>query len=105
MSEATVPMFIVLLRFSDNRASASQFAKGHNQWIQRGFEDGVFLVVGALQASAGGGIVAHHLSRSDLEARVRDDPFVAARIVTAEILELAPSKVDARLSFLLGCES
>lgn len=30
-------MFIVLLRFSDNKSHASAFMEGHNEWIRRGF--------------------------------------------------------------------
>lgn len=29
-------MFIVLLKFSDNKAKASQFMKGHGEWIDPG---------------------------------------------------------------------
>lgn len=94
-------MFIVLLRFSDNKGQANQFMEGHKQWIARGFDDGVFLLVGGLQPNVGGGIVAHNTSLQDLQSRVNDDPFVAEHVVTAEILELAPSKTDERLKFLL----
>ena len=31
-------MFIVLLKLSDNKAQASEFIGGHNEWIKRGFE-------------------------------------------------------------------
>lgn len=31
-------MFIVLLRFSDNKGQASEFMVGHNEWIKRGFD-------------------------------------------------------------------
>jgi hypothetical protein len=31
---------------------------------------------------------------------VNGDPFVAEGVVTAEILEITPSKADARLDFL-----
>ena len=37
-------MFVVLLRFSDNKDQASEFMEGHNAWIKRGFDDGVFLL-------------------------------------------------------------
>jgi hypothetical protein len=47
-------MFIALLEFSDNKARAGQFMEGHKQWIKRGFEDGVFLLVGSLQPNMGG---------------------------------------------------
>jgi hypothetical protein len=46
--------------------------------------------------------VAHNTSLADLQQRVSDDPFVAARVVSAEILEVAPSRVDERLKSLLG---
>lgn len=94
-------MFVVLLKFSDNKGKASQFMEGHKQWIKRGFDDGVFLLAGSLQPNLGGGIVAHNTSLPDLQSRVNNDPFVAENVVNAEILEIDPSKTDARLSFLL----
>jgi uncharacterized protein YciI len=94
-------MFIVLLKFSDNKSKASQFMEGHKDWIKRGFDDGVFLLVGSIQPNLGGGIVAHNTSLSDLQRRVNDDPFVAENIVSAEILEITPSKTDERLAFML----
>lgn len=95
-------MFIVLLRFSDNKGDAGHFMEGHNEWIRRGFEDGVFLLAGSLQPGLGGGIVAHSTTLSDLQSRVNDDPFVAKGVVSAEILEITPAKTDDRLNFLLG---
>jgi len=93
-------MFIVFLKFSDNKSQANQFMEGHNEWIKRGFNDGVFLVVGSLQPNLGGGIVAHNTTLSDLQSRVNNDPFVAENVVSAEILEITPSKTDERLQFL-----
>ncbi len=95
-------MFIVQLRFAGNKGQAGQYMEGHKQWLQRGFDDGVFLLAGSLQPNVGGGIVAHNTSLADLESRVNDDPFVAEDVVSAEILEIAPSRADRRLEFLLG---
>ncbi|MCB8819556.1 YciI family protein [Microvirga rosea] len=95
-------MFVVLLRFSANKAQAPQFMEGHKAWIRRGMEDGIFLVVGSLQPNAGGAILAHDTSLSELEARVNRDPFVVENIVSAEILEIATSLTDERLSFLVN---
>ncbi len=94
-------MFVVLLKFSDNKAKAGQFMAGHNEWIKRGFDDGVFLLVGSLQPNLGGGIVAHNTPLSDLQRRVNTDPFVVENVVQAEILEITPSTTDTRLDFLL----
>lgn len=95
-------MFVVLLRLSANRGQASKFMEGHKEWIKRGFDDGVFLLVGSLRPDLGGGIVAHQTSLPDLQARVDDDPFVAENVVSAEILEIAPSRTEERLAFLIG---
>jgi len=95
-------MFIVLLEFSGNKGQASRFMEGHNEWLRRGFDDGVFLLVGSLQPNLGGGIVAYNTTLSDLQSRVSNDPFVAENVVSAEILEITPSKADERLKFLLG---
>ena len=95
-------MFIVLLKFSSNKGQAGQFMEGHKAWIKRGFDDGIFLVVGSLQPNLGGGIVAHNTTLADLQSRVDEDPFVAEDIVSAEIIEISPAKADERLNFLLG---
>lgn len=95
-------MFVVLLRFSKNKEQASSFMDGHNQWIRRGFEDGVFLVAGSLQPGLGGSVIAYGESREALEKRVSEDPFVVENVVVAEILEIEPKRVDERLNFILG---
>jgi len=95
-------MFVVLLHFSDNKGKAGQFMNGHRAWIKRGFDDGVFLLAGSLQPNVGGGIVAHNTSLPELQGRVNADPFVIENVVKPEILEISPSRADARLQFLLG---
>ena len=95
-------MFIVLLKFSDNKSQASAFMDGHNQWIKRGFDDGVFLLAGSLQPGLGGSVIAHGESLEELENRVKEDPFVAKNVVSAEILTIEPKTVDEKLGFLLS---
>ena len=95
-------MFIVLLKFSENKSKAGELMEGHKEWIGKGFADGVFLLVGSLQPNLGGSVVAHNTSLDELQNRVNEDPFVAENVVTAEILEITPSKADERLNFLVG---
>ena len=98
-------MFIVLLKFSANKAQAGQFMDGHKAWIKQGFDDGVFLLAGSIQPAQGGGIVAHNTSKEDLEGRLARDPFVAEDVVTTEITEIAPALTDPRLAFLKPAET
>jgi uncharacterized protein YciI len=95
-------MFIVLLKFAARKAQAAQFLEGHKRWIQRGLDDGVFLLAGSLQPQAGGVILAHGISDQALRDRVEEDPFVAQGVVSAEILEVVPSRVADQLGFLLA---
>lgn len=95
-------MFFILLKFSNNKGRAGQLMEGHKSWIQRGFDDGVFLLAGSLQPNLGGAILAHNTSLEELQDRVKDDPFVAESVVSAEVLEITPSRADERLRVLLG---
>ena len=70
-------MFIAFLRFSKNKHQAADLMARHNEWINSGLADGVFLLVGSLQPGLGGAILAHHTTREELEVRLQDDPFVA----------------------------
>ena len=95
-------MFVVFLKFAANKGEAPRFMDGHKAWINRGFEDRVFLLVGGLKPNAGGSIVAHNTTLEDLQARVADDPFVAEGVVSAEIAEIEPARADDRLEFLVA---
>lgn len=94
-------MFIILLEFSRNKAQAGRFMEGHKQWLESGFDDGIFVMAGSLQPNLGGGILAHDVSLEALQDRINDDPFVSEGIVNAKIIEMTPSRADRRLDFLI----
>lgn len=93
---------IVLLKFSTHQARAAEFLEAHKSWLQRGFDDGVFLLAGGLEPARGGAIMAHNISRAGLESRLTEDPFVKEEVVRAEIFEIDPGRADDRLRFLLN---
>lgn len=93
-------MFVVTLTFSHNKDRAGALMEGHKAWIQRGFDQGLFLMVGSLQPNKGGAIIAHDVEKDALETFVAEDPFVAERVVTADILEITPARLDERMAFL-----
>ena len=95
-------MFVVFLRFSENKHRASEFMEAHKAWIASGRADGVFLVVGSLQPQLGGAIIAHGIERAELDRRIDEDPFVAENVVSPEVFEISPSLADDRLGFVLG---
>ena len=93
-------MYFVTLSFSQNRGVAPDHMAAHKVWIQRGFDNGHFLMVGSLLPNLGGGILAHNIDRDALEDFVAEDPFVKEGVVAAEILEISPARLDPRLEFL-----
>ncbi|WP_147694149.1 YciI family protein [Vogesella mureinivorans] len=95
-------MFIVLLRFSDNKAQAASWLAAHRAWLERGFDDGVFLLAGSLETNQGGAMLAHQTTREQLAERLAADPFVQAGIVTTEVMSINPGKTADTLSFLLA---
>ncbi|WP_343729834.1 YciI family protein [Duganella sp.] len=95
-------MHIVLLKFAEQKDQAPSHMDGHNAWLKKGFDDGVFLLAGSLQPRRGGAIVVNGATLEELQARVAQDPFVVAKVVDAEILEISASRADDRLKFLLG---
>lgn len=82
--------------------NAKEYMESHNAWIKQGFDDEVFLLVGSIEPSQGGSILAHDVSFEELEQRVSAAPFVSENVVTAEIIEVSPKKTDERLNFLVN---
>ncbi|MDG4718985.1 MULTISPECIES: YciI family protein [Thalassospira] len=95
-------MFTVFLKFGENRTLAPQFMDAHKAWIKKGLDDGVFMMVGSLQPNMGGAILAHGVTRDQIDARVNEDPFVVEGIVSAEIMEISPTFADTRLEFMMA---
>jgi uncharacterized protein YciI len=93
-------MFIVFLRFSADRSRAGVLLEAHNDWLRRGFDQGLLLIAGSLQPGLGGALIAASADRAVIEAFVAEDPFVAEGLVAAEIHEIAPKRMDERLAFL-----
>ena len=94
-------MFIIFLRFSDNKANAAQYMSQHNDWIKLGIDERIFLLVGSLGDNRGGGILAHNTSLDELKQRLHKDPFISEKVVVPEIIEFTPGMAESRLSFLL----
>lgn len=93
-------VFVVLLRFTDKRTEAGPHRAEHDAWIEDGMRAGVLLLVGSLLPARGGAVLAHGLTRAELEARVARDPFVAHGVVEAEIVEISPMRVAPAMAFL-----
>ncbi|NMH87319.1 hypothetical protein HHX25_07375 [Flavivirga sp. Y03] len=91
-------LYIVILRFSENKKMAPQFMKAHLQWIDKGFNDKIFLLTGSLVNHSGGTILAYNTSFENLQEFIQTDPFVKENIVTPEILGITPSRIHENIA-------
>jgi uncharacterized protein YciI len=96
-------MVFIQLKFSDNKVLAKDYMAEHNAWLQKAFDEGVFLLSGSLKGGAGGVILAN-VSGSELDARIASDPFIEHGIVAAEIIEFSVGKHQASLTAALEGE-
>lgn len=93
-------MFVVFLEFKVDRSEISPLMPAHSQWLQRAFDDGVFALTGSIAPGVGGMILAHHLTRDELQRRLDEDPLIAQDKVSVAISEIKISRADERLQFL-----
>lgn len=93
-------MYLITLSFTDRRAAAPAHMAAHNDWLARGFADGIFLAAGSIRPAEGGAILAHGPGMDEIAALVAQDPFVAEGIVTPKITDIDLKRTDPRLAFL-----
>jgi len=60
------------------------------------------MMVGSVKPQEGGAIWASACTKAELTQRVNADPFVAEKVVTAEIIEIEPNHTNEQLAFLLN---
>jgi len=94
-------MFVVSLKLTGSREQAAPWMAAHKDWLQAGFDDGVFLAAGNLYGQPGGGILVHGLEEAAVRERLAQDPFVANGLVEVTLSGFTPAKTDSRLQFLL----
>jgi len=94
-------MHIITLTFSDNKASAPLHMAAHKEWIQQGFQDGIFKLVSTLDGGKGGCIFADHNDSDKIQSFVDQDPFVQENVVQAHIQQIHPNTASDEFAFLL----
>lgn len=94
-------MYFITLELTDKKSDATKFMAAHKDWINQGFADGAFLMVGSMKPQGGGAILASGETSEEVASRIAADPFVQQGIVKPQIQEIAPTRTDERLSRLI----
>lgn len=94
-------MFVVLLTYTAPLERIDATTAAHRDWLRRGYDDGVFLASGPQEPRRGGAILAHGLTRQDLEARLAEDPFARQGLASYAVTQMTVRAADPRLAFLM----
>ncbi|MGE5478577.1 MAG: YciI family protein [Bacteroidales bacterium] len=97
-------MFIVLLTYTAPLEQVDRHVAAHRDWLAACYDDGIFLASGPQQPRVGGAILAHGLSRAELDRRLAADPFAQAGVANYQVVQMEVRLADARLAFLLPSE-
>jgi uncharacterized protein YciI len=94
-------MYAIILRYKRPLSEVDKHIAAHREWLRKNYADGTFLVSGRQRSGAGGFILAAAIERGQLDATLAADPFGQNDLADYEIIDVAPSMADERLSFLI----
>jgi uncharacterized protein YciI len=86
-------MFIMSLTYTAEPSAVDAVRGAHMDWIREQFAAGHFVASGAKIPRDGGVIIAHGVSRGEVEALVAADPFTQAGVCTYEVTEFRATTV------------
>lgn len=94
-------MFILSLTYVKPTEEADRFMAPHMDWVNAGYDSGMFLASGRKNPRTGGVILAR-CARAEIEAYVAADPFTLEGVAFYEITEVAVTRTAAGLEGLKG---
>lgn len=94
-------MYAIILRYKRPLTEVDKHIAAHRDWLRKNCAAGNFLVSGRHRSGVGGFILAAAVERPQLDAILAGDPFGQNDVTDYEVIEVAPSMADERLSFLI----
>ncbi|MDH4439543.1 MAG: YciI family protein [Rhizobium sp.] len=92
-------MFILSLTYVKPIEEADRFMAPHMDWVNAGYDTGMFLASGRKNPRTGGVVLAKG-ERAAIEAYVAADPFTIEGVAVYEVTEVAVTRTAAGLEGL-----
>lgn len=92
-------MFILSLTYVKPTEEADRLMQPHMDWVNEGYDRGMFLASGRKNPRTGGVILARG-ERAEVEAYVAADPFTIESVALYEVTEVAVTRTAAGLDAL-----
>lgn len=94
-------MFILSLTYKVPVSEADQHLEAHIRFVEKYYDEGIFLLSGKKVPRTGGVILVRCESREKLESIIQEDPFFKNGISDFEITEFHATKAGKGLEILL----
>ena len=95
-------MFVIELIYKAELSEIDQNMKAHMAYLKRNYAAGRFLVSGRKVPREGGIILAVGESREQVEALVKEDPFVSRGLADFRVIEFRESQRAPSIDALLA---
>jgi uncharacterized protein YciI len=93
-------MFIISLTYEVPLEEVEPHMQAHMEWVNRYYDQGVFLASGRKVPRTGGVILARG-DRASIEACIAEDPFSAYGVAKYEVTEFQPTRAAEGLEALV----
>ena len=95
------PLCLILLTYEAPLHEVDAQMKAHVDWLEVGFDEGVFMIAGRRNPRTGGVILARGLTRPQLDEVLAEDPFYREQVAQYQVIEFAPTKFAPGLTSFL----
>jgi len=95
-------MFIIEVDYLCPLAEVDRLLPAHVEYLNKYYQEGVFLLSGRKVPRTGGIIMAAAESREDLQKIMDEDPFAKAGIAHYEVTEFHPTKAASSLEAIIN---
>jgi uncharacterized protein YciI len=89
-TNADAPVCLILINYVVPLDEVDRNMKAHIAWLERGYDEGLFLLSGRRNPRTGGVIVCRG-RKAEVEALAASDPFVTSGAATIEVIEFNAS--------------
>ncbi|WP_026971107.1 YciI family protein [Aliagarivorans marinus] len=86
-------MFVISLDYIVDLERVEPLIDEHLAFLDRYYSQGVFVASGRKEPRTGGVILANKVSRAELEALIKEDPFYREKVADYQITEFLATKV------------
>ena len=93
-------MYVVSLTYRVPQEIVDFHNDAHIAWLQKAFDDGVFIAAGR-KIPRTGGLLLSQAERADLDASLAQDPFYTNGVADFEVMEFHAGRVAAGYENLL----